>query len=248
MISRRGMLALAAACLLPRRTLAAGLAPLEAMPFSSLAPGGPLPPWLERFTFGARVAPTRFDLVEDGGRTVLRARADAAASGLARALRVDLRERPLLAWRWKVTRLVEKGNLARREGDDYAARLYVTFDLDPATLGAAERIKLALARAVWGERLPLAALCYVWDAHAPAGTFAPNAYTDRVWMVVADSGAAALGRWVGHLRDVAGDYRRAFGAEPPAVNAVIVSADTDNTRERAESYFADVEFRPRPPS
>jgi len=246
-ITRRRLLALAAAGLLARRSPAAP-ATIEAMRFSALKPGAPLPAWLEPVTFGARVPPTEFALVEDESRTVLRARSQASASGLARALRVDLAVLPLLSWRWKVARLPEKGDLARRGGDDYAARLYVTFDLDPATLGVAARMKLALARAAWGDRLPLAALCYVWDAHAPAGTFAPNAYTDRVEMVVADSGTAALGRWVAHLRDVAADYRRAFGAEPPAVNGVIVSADTDNTGERAESYFSDIEFRPRPPS
>ena len=37
------------------------------------------------------------------------------------------------------------------------------------------------------------------------------------------------------------------GAEAPPVNGLVVSADTDNTGEAAESYFGDIEFRaPRP--
>jgi microcompartment protein CcmK/EutM len=76
-------------------------------------------------------------------------------------------------------------------------------------------------------------------------TIAPNAYTDRVRMVVADSGGAGLGRWVAHERDYSADFRRAFGQEPPPVNGVIVSADTDNTGESVESYFGDIEFRAR---
>ena len=131
---------------------------------------------------------------------------------------------------------------------DFLARLYLSFDLDPATLDLGERMKLVLARAIWGERMPLAALCYVWDSRLPVGTIAPNAYTDRVRMVVADSGPAELGRWVSRERNVAEDYRRAFGTEPPIVDAIIVSADTDNTGETAESYFGDAEFRPLPPS
>jgi hypothetical protein len=62
---------------------------------------------------------------------------------------------------------------------------------------------------------------------------------------VADSGPALLGRWVERMRDVAADYRRAFGLEAPAVNGVVVSADTDNTGETAESWFGDIEFRSR---
>jgi hypothetical protein len=48
-----------------------------------------------------------------------------------------------------------------------------------------------------------------------------------------------------HEADLAADFRRAFGVEPPAVSAVIVSADTDNTGETTESYFGDIEFRAR---
>jgi DUF3047 family protein len=244
-MKRRDFLALAAA-LLPCSAPAQG--PVEVMRFSSLQPGASLPDWVEPYVFPNQPRHTQFALVEDEGRTVLRARAEASTSGLIRSVRVDPRRHPLLAWRWKVTSLPARSDLARKDGDDFAARLYVVFDLDPATLSLGERMKLALARAVWGERVPLAALCYVWDTHAPAETFAPNAYTDRVRMVVVDSGRAALGRWVERQRDVAADFRRAFGIGAPLVSAVIVSADTDNTGETAESYFGDIEFRSRPSS
>jgi hypothetical protein len=218
------------------------------MPFSSLAPGAPLPDWIEPYVFPNQPNPTRFELVEEEGATVLRARAEASASGLVRRLRADPARHPQLAWRWKVTRLPQRSDLSRKAGDDFAARIYVLFDLDPAALSLGDRLKLSLARAVWGDQLPAAALCYIWDRRAPAGTIAPNAYTDRVQMVVADSGTESLGRWRKHERDVAADFRRAFGMEAPSVGGVIVSADTDNTGESAESFFGDIEFRPRPPS
>ncbi|MEW6687890.1 MAG: DUF3047 domain-containing protein [Pseudomonadota bacterium] len=243
MSSRRRFLAFCLGCFLWRR--AEAQAAVQAMPFSSLKPGAPLPEWLEPYAFPSQPRHTEYAPVEDEGRTVLRARANASTSGMVRALRVDPRAHPLLAWRWKVMRLVAKSDMASKAGDDFPARLYVTFDLDPATLDLGTRMKLAFARAVWGGRVPLAALCYVWDARLPVDTMAPNAYTDRVRMVVAESGAARLGRWVTLERDVAADYRRAFGAEPPIVNGVIVAADTDNTGETAESYFGDIEFRPR---
>ena len=221
---------------------------VEAFKFSRLAPGAPLPDWLKPYTFRNRPRHTEFALVADEGRTVLRARARASTSGLVRSLRVDPRTHPLLAWRWKVMNLIEKSDLATRAGDDFPVRLYVTFDLDPAVLATGERMQLALARALWGERMPLAALCYVWDSRLPVGTTAPNAYSDRVQMVVADSGPQHLGRWVARERNVAEDFRRAFGIEAPAVNSLILSVDTDNTGESAESYFGDVEFRARPTS
>lgn len=39
-------------------------------------------------------------------------------------------------------------------------------------------------------------------------------------------------------------FQLAFGMQTPIINSLIVSADTDNTGERAESYFGDAEFRP----
>lgn len=197
---------------------------IEALPFSSLKPGAALPDWLKPVTFWNRPQHTEFKLVEDEGRTVLRARAKASTSGLARELAVDPRRYPLLAWRWKVMNLLAKSDMATKAGDDFAARLYVSFD---------------------GNRR---ALCYVWDARRAVGTIMPNPYSDRVQMIVADSGPAQLGHWVARERDWVADFRQAFGAEPPLAEGVIVSADTDNTGETAESYFGDVTFRSRPTS
>jgi hypothetical protein len=218
-MKRRSFLALTAA-LLPLR--AWPQAAIEAMRFSALQPGAALPGWLKKQSFESIPRHTEFALVADEGRTVLRARSQAATAGLSRELKVDPRSRPLLAWRWKVMNLLQRSDLATKSGDDFPARLYVVF----------------------GRR----ALCYVWDSRQAVGTIRPNAYTDRVQMVVADSGPSQLGRWVAYERDFAEDFRRGFGTEAPATSGVVVSADTDNTGESAESYFGDIEFRPRRPS
>ncbi|MGH8709616.1 MAG: DUF3047 domain-containing protein [Burkholderiales bacterium] len=245
-MKRRRFLAAAALGLLPAALRAAE--PVQAMRFSALAPGGPLPPEFRAYAFAGQERRTQYELVEDAGRTVLRARADASTAGIIRDLKVDPASHPMLAWRWKATRLPEKADLRTRAGDDYAARLYVTFDLRLAELPFGERFGVTLARILYGDDVPSAALCYVWASHAAVGTIAPNAYTGRVQMIVVESGAAHLGAWRAYERDVAADYRRAFGAAPPAVSGVVVSTDTDNTGERAEAYYGDVAFRARPTS
>lgn len=248
---RRRLLLAAAAWPLARAWASDAAASLPALPVSTLAPGAPLPAWLEPYAFEDRPRRTEFALVRDAGRTVLRARANASTSGLIRRLRLDPNAYPLLEWDWKVTRLLEGSDIATRAGDDFPARLYVTFDVPLEQFNPLQRLFLALARALWGEALPLAALCYVWDGRAPRDTIVPNAYTDRVRMVVAESGAARLGRWLHMRRNVADDYRRAFGSDDPEVarrpvppvNGIVVSSDTDNTGERAEAFFGDVHFR-----
>jgi len=90
--------------------------------------------------------------------------------------------------------------------------------------------------------VPLAALCYVWDGKAAAGTSVWSAFTDRVRVIVAESGGANLGKWVTIRRDVAADFRAAFGEEPPDISGVVLATDTDNTGESATAFYGDVRF------
>jgi hypothetical protein len=162
---------------------------------------------------------------------------------LARPITVDLGETPVLCWRWRISETLSRADMRYREGDDYAARVYVSFRLPPATLGLTGRAQLALARAIWGQDLPDAAINYVWDNRQPVGTIRPNAYTDRAQMVVLRSGDAQAGQWVWERVDVRQDVTRLFGkgAEPLAL---AITADTDNTKSAARSGFADFHFVP----
>ncbi len=219
---------------------------VEAFGFSRLPPGAPVAPPYRVFSLSGRVPRTEYRFVAEGGRTVLEAEARGSTAALVRELRVDPARRPRLDWRWQALALVQRGGLGRRETDDFALRLYVSFDLPLARLPALERTRVRLARAIWGPEVPAAALCYVWDASAPVGTVVPNAYTDRVRMIVVDSGEALLGRWREHQRDVAADWRLAFGAGAgavPPVNALIASTDTDNTGETVLARYGDAAFR-----
>lgn len=208
--------------------------------FSSLAPGGALPaPWRELVP--PRAAPPLFTLVDDGGVTVLRVRSDDAAGTMAYALRADPARRGILAWRWKIDHVVRKADLALKSGDDFAARVYVFFDVPVSRLRLGQRVKLALARLLYGQALPSAAICYVWDnRHAP-GTSAWSPYADSVRTVVLESGPARAGRWVEERRDLAADFRAAFGgqAQLPPVTGIAMGNDTDQTGESATAWFGD---------
>lgn len=209
--------------------------------FSASKPMPGLPPrWRALVPSGAK--PPTFDRVEDAGVTVLRVRSQDAAGAAAYAVHADLARAPILAWRWKVDRVVERADLATRAGDDFAARVYVFFDVPSSELALGDRIRLALARLLHGGELPSTAICYVWDNRHPAGTAAWSAYTDRVRMVVLESGNERAGQWVEERRDLAADYRAAFGESAPLhpVSGVAVGNDTDQTGEAATAWFGDV--------
>lgn len=219
----------------------------EIAPFSAAKPGGELPPPWKPLTLPGVAAP-QFALVREDGATVLRSSAVAAAGTVSHALDASPAERPLLSWRWKVDRVVSGANLAEKSGDDFAARVYVFYDVPVSSLPLGARVKALLARAIWGERLPAAAICYVWDnRHAP-GTSAWNPYTDRVRTVVLRSGAP--GAWARESRDLEADFRAAFGGQwtgaVPRVTGIAAGNDTDQTGEAATAWFGDFALAARP--
>ena len=209
--------------------------------FSASRPAPGLPAtWRELAP--ARTKHPSFALVEDGGETVLRVRSESAAGAAAHAAHADLARRPILSWRWKVDRVVERADLAAKAGDDFAARVYVFFQVPARDLPLADRIRLAIARLLHGDELPSTAICYVWDNRHPVGTTAWSPYTDRVRMVVVESGAGRVGRWAAERRDIAADYRAAFGASAPLapVSGIALGNDTDQTGEAVTAWFGDV--------
>ncbi|BBO73679.1 hypothetical protein DSCW_10960 [Desulfosarcina widdelii] len=209
--------------------------------FSKMDPGGAVTGWTP-MTFDKIEAHTRYTLVNDGGRTVLRADSQASASGLVRKLDADPGAYPLLSWEWKVNRVIAKGDVTQKSGDDYPARIYVTFAENPEDLSFFQRTRLAAVRMVYGKTPPSAALAYVWGNRAPVETIHPNPYTDRVQMIVVESGPVHLNQWRMHRRNIVEDFRRAFGKNPPRLSGVAVMTDTDNTGESATAWYGDVVF------
>lgn len=211
--------------------------------FSGHPPGEALPqgwqPWiLSRFK-----RPTEYRLVNQHGKTVVRARARASASGLVHPLALDPQTYPLLHWRWKVDELITTADNTQKHLEDAPVRLVVSFDGDMGRLSAADRNFFDNIRLLTGQQLPYATLMYIWENRAPAETVIPNRHTSRIRMIVAESGRDKLGRWQEVKRNIVEDYRRAFGEDPGRVTAIGIMTDTDNTGEHAHAYYGDILFR-----
>ena len=220
---------------------ACALAAESPAPFSAASPGKALPAGWRMLTL-PRVTPASVELVDDAGTTVLRVASHAAAGSAAHALDLDPATHPRLAWRWKVENVVAHADLARKDGDDFAARVYVFFDVRPSELPWKERVKFELARLAHGSGLPVAGLCYVWDNRHAVGSIAPNPYAPHIRTFVLESGAKEAGRWVGEKRDLAADFRAAFpdhAAAVPRITGIAAGNDTDQTGEHAVAWFGD---------
>ncbi len=175
--------------------------------------------------------------------TSIKAVSQASASGLTREISVDLREYPILSWRWKVSNVLHKADVTQKQGDDSPARVYITFAYDPQAVSFIERAKFGTYKLVYGHYPPLAALNYIWDSKAPKGTIVSSPYTNRSKMIVVESGTALINQWVNEQRNLLEDYRQAFGGDPPLVSGVAIMTDTDNTGESAVAYYGDIVFK-----
>ena len=224
--------------------MGAGVLPADVLrvgAFSEQEPTRERPADWQPISFSKIDTKTEYDLVRDSIGTVVRARSDGGAAGLGTETRIDLTEYPILEWRWKVDSVVQDGNARTKEGDDYPARLYVTFDYEG--LGFGDKVKLVALRALGYDEIPTRALNYIWANRVERGGVLENAYTDWVMMVAVRSGPEHTGQWVTERRNVLDDYRAAFGGDPPPVNGIALMTDTDNTNGTATAYYGDILFR-----
>lgn len=187
---------------------------------------------------------TEYTLIEatDTSRAI-KANSRNSASGLVYQIDIDPAEFPIVEWSWMVTHIVENGNYATKDGDDYAARIYITFDYNKSKLSFADRIKYTALKTFTRFPIPLRAINYIWANKAEPGTIAPNAYTNWVYMIAVESGDGNTQKWQTASRNIWEDYKAAFGEEPPKINGIAIMSDTDNTGGLAEAFYGDIYFR-----
>lgn len=231
--------ALATGCALSPEKAPEGPALSSVTLFSALDAGSRLPPAWRPWSLNRFKGPSRYDLVNDDGTTVVRARARNSASGMIHYLEVDPRETPWLSWRWKVKELAPSQSSA----DDSPARVVVSFsgNLDKIPFG--DRIFYNNFRLFSGQQLPYAALMYVWGSSTPRDGIVPNRYTSRIKILAVQSGPGNLGTWQLETRNVREDFRRAFGEEPGNIVSIGILTETDVDNRDLETYYGDIAFR-----
>jgi hypothetical protein len=197
-------------------------------------------PWAPK-AFSRFKRDTRYAFQLEGDRTILRAQADASASLYSTLLKVPVSVTPdTLSWRWKTDRLIPGADNREKDREDSPVRILVAFDGDIKSLPVAEQRRFALSWTLSGETPPYAVLEYVWSEQVPVGTVIASAHTSQVKMLVASSGQDGLGQWQSIRRNLRDDYLRAYGVAPGPMLSVAVMTDTDNTKQQAVGFYADI--------
>jgi hypothetical protein len=158
------------------------------------------------------------------GRAAIRARGRDSASGLYREVSYSLGDRPWIQWAWRVERLQPSADIRIKEGQDFAAALYVMFGR-PGPLN---------------RDVPV--LTYVWtNDSVPVGTVVPCPWHPEIMRHMVLRSGGRLGQWEDERRNVVEDFRRAFGTEPPGdVEMIALFTDNDQTGEPVEALYGAV--------
>ena len=185
---------------------------------------------------------TRYKWEHKDGRAAWCATSERSASMWRRHVDVPAARIGGVSFSWWVQDLITNASVAEAHLEDAPARVMFSFGGDIRSLPARTRLMFDLAEALTGERPPFATLMYVWDATAPVGSVIHNPRSDRIRKIVVDSGPTQLRRWRNHQRDLAADFRLAFGETPGPLTAIALMTDSDNTKSSALSWYGAVDL------
>jgi hypothetical protein len=167
-----------------------------------------------------------FAVVEEDGRRVVHLKSASEGSTISKDIKgkVNLKDTPILEWSWKVVALPQGADSRKKETDDQAAQLYVTWPRFP-------------------EAVRSQIIGYIWDTTTPAGAVVKSQKTGTVTYIVLRSGPADLGKWVSERRNVRDDFKTAYGAYPPDDPSILsFGIDSDDVKGSAESYMGAIQF------
>ena len=193
-----------------------------------------------------RIAPykknTIYRLEKYQGRTVLAANSKTSASGLAVKLRPRSAQNLMLQWEWKAVGAIPQADNAESQNDDAPLRILVAFDGNKSKLPLKEKLTFEMASLISGQEMPYATVMYIWSGKNPVNTVLNNAHTSRVKMIVVDSGWDGLKKKKKHERDLAADYKLAYGEAPGNIIGIALLTDTDNTKSETRALYGDIEL------
>ena len=154
----------------------------------------------------------------------LRMTADKASASLVTSVDgVDLARTPVLRWRWRANTLPEGADGRTRGKDDQAIGIYIGE----------------------GSALNNRSMSYRWDTETPKGAEGDSAYglggIKVKWHTLRNKTDAADGRWYVEERNVAEDFKKAWGHYPEKIY-LSVSCNSQYTRSSASADLGWVEF------
>ncbi|GEA49810.1 hypothetical protein VIN01S_06140 [Vibrio inusitatus NBRC 102082] len=180
--------------------------------------------------------PTRYNVTDYQNRPAIHARSDNAASGLVLNKRIDLLDTPYMNWSWLVKQSLPELQETTKQGDDFAARVYVVID------GGMR---------FWNTK----SISYVWSSSPISDKVWDNPFAGANVKMLAARGSESISKqWYDEKRNIYQDLIDYFGDKGSDkanqksyryIDMVAIMTDTDNSGTHAESYYGDIVFSSR---
>ncbi len=153
---------------------------------------------------------------------------DSTTIGTKKGFPIETARFPILKLRVMATILPKGAHLKAKSTEDAALRVFVLFDKGGGFLS------------------PPCTLGYAIGSTEPVGSVITSERFEQVKYIVVASGPSAVGKWLDLKRDLLADYRKAFGAgRVPAIKAVGIKSDGNNTNSPAAAVVSHISLQPR---
>ncbi len=178
-----------------------------------------------------------YKIGEEKSNYFLEARVKDRGDIIAKEFSYNLKEFPILSWRWRALKLPEGGDERYKSSGDSVAGIYVIFP----SLFKPEKFKSR-----WGIKIPVPnrlkpeCIKYVWSSSLPKGTVTESPYSKKTYIIVLENGSSPLSQWVTEEVNVYEDFKRLFHKEPEEVRAIGILTDADDTSSEAMADYDDI--------
>lgn len=152
--------------------------------------------------------------------------------GVRTSARVNVKEFPIISWRWKVHKMPVGGDVRKKMADDQALQVYIAFK-----------------EAGFPALLNTPVIGYIWDNEAPKGWSGRSTQVggDKLRYIVLRNKTDKTGQWYTERRNIYEDYKKLFGdingGEPLGVTTgVQVHINTQRTKTSADGMIGEIFF------
>ena len=165
-----------------------------------------------------------YSVQAEGGNKFLHAEANALSVQISYEKKWNIRDYPILRWRWRAVIFPIGSNEQIKRGNDSVLGVYVVF-----------------------SGLPFVkAIKYIWSDTLPIGAAFDSPYSSGTKIIVMRSGRALAGTWVVEERNVFSDYEHFFGTGEKHLMAqgIAILTDSDNTNSCTIGDYAGISISP----
>ena len=153
----------------------------------------------------------------------LKAKAENAASGLGKEVKINLNKTPFINITWKIEKDLAGIKENTKKGHDFAARVFAV-------------------KKTGATPLSNRAINYVFSSNNEIGFSSPSPYTkksiDKVLATTKDN----LNDWVTVKANVKEDFKKFHNLDINELDGLAIMSDTDNSKMEAIAYYQNIYF------